>query len=176
MVGGVVRELGGVRIDTTDWPVVLVEFPEHRVPDGEFEAALGAIEHVMRECQARGEKCAQVTDITRVKEISPASQRRYAGEWLKKNTHLIAATSVGGATVTPSAILRGLITAVHWIHKPATPNAFVATRDEGLRYVIGLLDQAHVALPHRVCVIRERLALQAQPPRAKQSSWLGWPR
>jgi hypothetical protein len=176
MAGGLVRELGGVRIDTSDWPVVLVEFPELRVPDGDFAATLGTIEQIMRECQTKREKCAQVTDITRVQQLAPASQRKYAGEWLKRNTNLIVATSVGGATVTPSAILRGLITAVHWFHKPATPNEFVATREEGLRYVIGLLDQAHIALPHRVCVLRERLNLMAQPPRGKQSSWLGWPR
>jgi hypothetical protein len=176
MAGGLVREFGGIRVDTNDWPVVVVEFPEHRVPDGDFEAALGAMEQVMRDCQAKREKCAQVTDIARVREIATASQRQYAGEWLKRNTQLVVATSVGGATVTPSAVLRGLITAVHWFHKPATPNAFVATREEGLRYVIGLLDEAHVALPERVRILRERLRLQAQPPRGKQSSWFSWPR
>jgi hypothetical protein len=162
----IVREFGGARVDTTDWPILLLEFPEHRVPDGDYEAALGYIVQVMRECHAKGERCAQITDISRMKEIANASQRKYAGEWLTKNTALIVAASVGGATVTPSAILRGLVTAVHWFHKPATASEFFATREEALRYVIGLLEVAHVSLPERVRLLRDRLMLRG-PMRPK---------
>ncbi len=170
----IAREFGGARVDTTDWPIVLLEFPEQRVPDGDYEAALQYIEDVMRECQSKRLKCAQVTDISRMQQIANASQRKYAGEWLTRNTELIVATSVGGATVTPSAILRGLVTAVHWFHKPATASEFFATRDDAHRYVIGLLETARVSLPERVRLMRDRLMLRG-PQRPKQSSWLNWP-
>jgi hypothetical protein len=171
-----VREFGGVRIDTTDWPILLMEFPEHRFADAEIHAALEAIEQLMRECREQREKCAQVTDLTRVQQLPPASQRKYSGDWLKRNNDLILAASVGGATVTPSAILRGLVTAVHWFHKPETSNEFFATRAEALRYVIQRLEQGRVSLPARVRELRDRLTLQMQPPREKQPSGLSWRR
>jgi hypothetical protein len=137
-----------------------MEFPEHHFPDADFEAALGQIEAIMRECRSAGGKCAQVTDLTRMQQIAPASQRKFAGDWAKRNNDLIVAVSVGGATVTPSAILRGLVTAVHWFHRPPTPNAFLATRPRGQAYVIELLEKAKVVLPPRVCALRDRLAAQ----------------
>jgi hypothetical protein len=171
-----VRDFGGVRVDTNDWPILLMEFPEHRFPDSDFFAALGAIESLMHECRVQRERCAQITDLTRMQQIAPASQRKYAGDWLKRNNDLVVETSVGGATVTPSAILRGLVTAVHWFHKPQTSNEFFATRPEAQRHVIHRLEQAHVALPPRVCELRERLMLQLHPPREKQPSGLSWRR
>jgi hypothetical protein len=171
----IVRDFGGARVDTTDWPILLLEFPEHRVPDADYEAALGYIERIMVECKAKREKCAQVTDISRMKEIANARQRKYAGEWLERNTALIVEASVGGATVTPSAILRGLVTAVHWFNKPATASEFVATREEALRYVIGLLETARVPLSDRVRDLRDRLYLRDRPMRPRQSSWTNWP-
>jgi hypothetical protein len=152
------RDFGGVRVDTADWPIIVMEFPEHRFQDADFEGALGCIEQIMQECRSTGHKCAQITDLTRMQQIAPASQRKFAGDWAKRNNDLIVAVSVGGATVTPSAILRGLVTAVHWFHRPPTPNAFLATRPEGLFYVIELLERAHVALPPRVYELRDRLA------------------
>jgi hypothetical protein len=154
------REFGGLRVDTTDWPIILLEFPEDRFLDESFEAALGHIEQIMRECRITGQNCAQITDLTRMQQIAPASQRKFAGEWAKRNDALIVTASVGGATVTPSAILRGLVTAVHWFHRPPTPNAFLATRAEGQRFVIDLLEKAKVALPPNVIAIRDRLATQ----------------
>jgi hypothetical protein len=171
MVPHPTREFGGIQVDTSDWPIIVMEFPEHRFPDSDFEAALGYIEQIMQECRTTGRMCAQITDLTRMQQIAPASQRKFAGDWAKRNNALIVAVSVGGATVTPSAILRGLVTAVHWFHRPPTPNAFLATRPDGLRYVIDLLEQARVVLPPRVCELRDRLATQAKTQR--ETSWFG---
>ena len=172
----VARDFGGLKIDTTDWPILFMEFSEGRFPDSVLEASLTYTEQLMRECQSVRGRCAQVTDLTRMQALSPASQRKIAGEWVKKNSGLILATSVGGATITPSSILRGLVTAVYWFHKPATASEFFATRAEALRYVIRLLEEARVPLPPRVCEIRERLRLELQPMREKQQSGLSWRR
>jgi hypothetical protein len=172
----IVRDFGGVLIDTTDWPIILMEFPELRFADADIHAALDSIEQLMRECREQRGKCTQITDLTRVQQIPPASQRKFSGDWLKRNNDLILATSVGGATVTPSAILRGLVTAVHWFHKPETSNEFYATRAEAYRYVIQRLEQSRVSLPARVRELRDRLLLQMQPPREKQPSGLSWRR
>jgi hypothetical protein len=176
MPAHLVREFGGLLVDTTDWPIIVLEFPEERFPDADCEAGLGYVEQLMRECVRDREKCAQITDLTRIQQIPNASQRRYAGEWVKRNGELVVASSVGGATVTPSSILRGLVTAVHWFHRPPTPNAFLATRPDAHRYVIKLLEDARVSLPARVTQLRDRLAREATAYREKQPGGWTWPR
>ena len=66
------------------------------------------------------------------------------------------------AGILRQAAGNGLVTAVHWFHRPPTPNAFLATRPRGLLYVIELLEQAKVVLPRRVCELRDRLMAQAK--------------
>jgi hypothetical protein len=167
-----VREFGGLLVDTTDWPIIVLEFPEQRFPDADCQAGLDCITQLMRECARERQKCTQITDLTRIQQIPNASQRKFAGEWVKQNSELVVAASVGGATVTPSAILRGLVTAVHWFHRPPTPNAFLASKPDAQRYVIKLLEDARVPLPARVSQLRDRLARETQAFREKQPS--GW--
>jgi hypothetical protein len=176
MVAQRVREFGGLLVDTTDWPIIVLEFPEQRFPDADCQAGLDCITQLMRECLRDRQRCTQITDLTRIQQIPNASQRKFAGEWVKHNSELVVAASVGGATVTPSAILRGLVTAVHWIHRPPTPNAFLASKAEAQRYVIKLLEDARVPLPPRVMALRDRLSREAQPYREKQPPGWTWPR
>src|SRR5258708_5301617 len=112
MVGRVDREFGGIRVATIDWPLVLTEFPEERVAEASLHAALDYLESLMREATKTREKLFFITDLTRMRETPPARQRQYTAAWNKRNADLSRASSVGGATVTPSPILRGVITAV----------------------------------------------------------------
>jgi hypothetical protein len=171
-----IREFGGLVVDTMDWPIIVLEFPEQRFPDADCEAGLDCVTQLMLECLHDRRKCTQITDLTRIQQLPNASQRKLAGDWVKQNSELVVATSVGGATVTPSAILRGLVTAVHWIHRPPTPNAFLSAKPEAQRYVIKLLEDAGVLLPPRVTQLRDRLSRDAQALREKQPSGWTWPR
>jgi hypothetical protein len=175
MAARIVREFGALRVHTTDWPIIVMDIPEVRVADEDLRGALGYIEQLLRECQSKGVKCAQVTDMTRIRELPPASQRKYAGEWVRATAALQVATSVGGANVTPSAILRGIITAIHWIQKPPTPVEFFATREEAMLQCIRWLDEARVLLPSGVHELREKLTHEAQV-REKQPSRWSWRR
>jgi hypothetical protein len=177
VVARIVREFGGIEVATSDWPIILMEIPEQRVADADLQAALAYIEQILRECEKTGQKCAQVTDLTRMQHMPPASQRKMSGEWVKATIELQKATSVGGANVTPSAILRGIITAIHWFQKPPTPVEFFATRNEAMLQVIAWLNQANVPLPLSVYELRDKLT--RQPPRAhreKQPSSWSWRR
>ena len=139
----VVREFGGIRVDTRDWPMIVLEYPE-AFADTDAEASLVFIAQVMTEGLSAGERCAQITDLTRIQGMPPASQRKIAGEWVRRNAGLIQSASVGGAAVSRSAILRGVVTAVHWFHRPPTPTEFFATRPEAVRFVIGLLEKGGI--------------------------------
>jgi hypothetical protein len=158
VVPRVAREFGGIRIETTEWPILVMDCPERRVPEAEFRASLDYIEQLMLECERSRQRCFQVTDLTRIQELPTASQRKYAGEWTTRTTELQKKTSIGGANVTPSAIVRGIITAIHWIQRPATPVAFFATRPEAMVHAVSMLEGASVLLPPALVELRDRLA------------------
>ena len=157
MVAQITRDFGGIRVETVDWPIVLMEFPEKRVADSDFHQALNYIEHLMREGAAAGEKSYQITDITRIQEIAPATQRKYAAEFVKRNAALSRLASFGTASVTPSSILRGIMTAIFWISPPPTPAVFFATRGEAYLYALDVLERGGTRLPQRLLDLRGRL-------------------
>jgi hypothetical protein len=157
VVAQITRDFGGIRIETVNWPIVLMEFPEKRVEDPDFQQALNYIEHLMRECAANREKSYQVTDITRVQELAPATQRKYAAEFVKRNAPLSQLASLGTASVTPSSILRGIMTAIFWISPPPTPAVFFASRGEAYLHAIDVLERGGTWLPQRIADLRGRL-------------------
>jgi len=111
----------------------------------------------MREAMDTHEKIFTITDLTPIVEIPPASQRKLTGEWMKRTAHLTVASVVANAHVTPSALLRGLITAVFWLHPPTTPAVFVATRAEAIAHGLQMLEAAHELAPLRVAELRQAL-------------------
>jgi hypothetical protein len=165
VVARIVREFGGLRVETTEWPIIVMVMPEHHFSDQDVQAALVHLEQVMIECRNDREKCVQVTDASRMHALPPASQRKITGEWIKKTVDLQKAVSLGGVNVTPSAIIRGIITAIHWFHKPETPVAFVATRNEAMLQAMVWLEQARVVLPPRLRELREKLTSSPQRDR-----------
>jgi hypothetical protein len=149
------RDFGGIRMTVIDWPIILTEFPERRVTDASLHAALAQLEAMLSEAARTRQRLFFITDLTVMREITPASQRQYTGDWTKRVAGLSRVASVGGATVTPSPILRGIITAVFWIHPPPTPVFSVSTRHEAMLKGIELLKAADVLLPPRLVTYRE---------------------
>jgi hypothetical protein len=148
-------DVGGIRIVTVYWPIVVIEFPEKSVPDTTLQAALGQLESLLKEAVGRSEKLFTITELTRVREFPPASQRKYTAEWTKRVAHLLAVSAVGGAYITPSAILRGIITAVFWVHPTPRPKYFVGNRQEAILKGIDLLEASKVPLAAHLARYRE---------------------
>jgi hypothetical protein len=69
---------------------------------------------------------------------------------------LSIAASVGGATVTPSPILRGIITALYWLQPSPSPTFPVATRHEGMLKGIEMLEAGGVLLSPRLVEYRDK--------------------
>ncbi len=149
----------GIRISAADWPVVLVEFPEKRVADASLHSALGHLESLMRDAASARERLFILTDIGAMREIAPASQRRYTAEWMKRVEPLSRISAVGGATVTPSSILRGILTAVFWIQPPIGTMVTAATRHEAMLKGIQALESKGVRLPPRLVAYRDGRSL-----------------
>jgi hypothetical protein len=147
---GVVHEFGGIRVETLHWPIILIDYPPARVADPDFFQALVHVEQVLHAAVAEHQKTYVVTDITRVREIPPATQRKYAADFVRRTAHVARAASLGTANVTPSSILRGIMTAVYWVSPSPTPTVFLATRREAYRYAIEVLEGGGAALPPSV--------------------------
>jgi hypothetical protein len=146
----IVRTFAGIRVDTTDWPLVLHEFPEDPVPDSVALEYHAYVEQLLREAHAAGDRHYHVIDVSRVREMPRASQRKSAADLTKRTAALSRAVGVGTAYVAPSAVMRALFTAIFWLVPPPTPNAFFATRREALRHAARALDAAGVPLPPRL--------------------------
>lgn len=151
-----VRQFEGIAIDCTQWPLVLWESPWHRVSDQSTVDALAWLEELWRTTPA-GAKSFTLTDLSHVEEVAPASQRKYAAEFMDRNRELQRRASVGGAIVATSAAVRGAVTAVFWIRPPALDARVVATREEALAYGIDLLAKSCPPLPAHLRDLRDKL-------------------
>jgi hypothetical protein len=151
------RSFEGSRIDTTYWPLAILEFPKRRMSDEALAGLLGHLEALMREALETREKIVTITDLTQMRELPPASQRKLTGEWKKRTAGLTGAAVAANAHVTPSALLRGLITAVFWLHPPTSPTLFVATRAEAITKGLLVLEAANEIAPLRAMELRGAL-------------------
>ena len=160
-------EFSGIRIDTRNWPLVVMDMPERAVPDAAVHGALSRLELLMRQTPA-GTKLYQVTDLSRMQDVAPASQRKYAAEWSTRTEPLMVGCLLGGAIVAASPLLGGMLTAVFWLSKPATPTTIVSTRREGLLCGIHAIEEATPPLPAHLSDLRDRLMAS---PRTGAVSW-----
>ena len=155
MVERTVHVFGGIRVDTTDWPVVLQEFPGERIPDPVGRKCLAYLEKLMREAIAAREKSYHVFDLTRVRHMPTATQLKDAADFVTRTSALAKAASLGSAYVTPSSFLRGLLTAISRLTPSPVPSAFFATRDEAYLDAVRALEAGGVILPRRLVELRD---------------------
>jgi hypothetical protein len=141
------RTFGGIRTESSDWPIVVTTFPESRVSDADLQGMLNHLAELMRDADSRRERIFLITDITQMRQLTPASQRKLTAEWMKQTFALGKTASVGAAHVTPSALLRGIITAVSWIQPPPNPSVCVATLEEAITRGIAALTAAGQIVP-----------------------------
>ncbi|HLK40663.1 MAG TPA: hypothetical protein VKU41_28115 [Polyangiaceae bacterium] len=150
------RDFDGITIDCTAWPVIVWQSPPERVSDRATADALGWLEELWRSTPA-GSKSFTLTDLSTMREAAPASQRKYAADFMHRNRELQVRASVGGAIVATSALVRGVLTAVFWLERSTLPMRLVATREEGLVYGIDLLSSACPPVPAHLQELRATL-------------------
>jgi hypothetical protein len=99
------------------------------VSDDQFRAYLAALSSMVT---GRGLR-ALVYDA-RLALPAPASQRRLQAEWMKLNEAAIRRGTAGLAFVIPSALVRGVLTAILWLQPLACPHVVTSSFDEGMRW------------------------------------------
>jgi hypothetical protein len=153
---GAIRHFEGITIDATQWPFVLWESAPRRVSDRAFADAMTWVQE-LSETTPPGEKWFLLTDLSRLEEAAPASQRKYAADFLNRNGDLIRRASAAAGIVAKSAVVRGGITAVFWIRPPPIETRVVATREEGILYGIAMIEKACPPLPPHLIELRAKL-------------------
>jgi hypothetical protein len=149
------RHFDGASVSRSDWPIIVTDFSARPISDEAHREMLGYLEELMREAVGRREKVFIITDLTRMREFASARRRQDTSEWLKRTADLSRAASVGSGHVTPSSVLRGLITAVFWLVPPPTPSFCVSTRREAMLKGIQLLESAKIPVPFRLLALRD---------------------
>jgi hypothetical protein len=116
------------QLDVSQWPVVIVTTPAGSVSDAHID------EFIQRfEAEVRGQQrpYATVMRLTQGGGIT-AKQRAYMASRMRDGSS--QEDCKGTAFVLTSAVMRGLLTAVLWIRKPAYPVATFRSLPEGIEW------------------------------------------
>jgi hypothetical protein len=127
---------GSVEIDESAFPIVVATFRGHVTAEvlARYFARLDAW------CSS-GRSYAAVLDIART-SVPTAAERQHVGKEMAARDAAIARYCAGTAVVLTSALLRGAVTAVLWLHPLKHPHAIVATRADGRALCAGWIDAA----------------------------------
>lgn len=112
------------QIDDSRWPLVVVRF-DGAMSDPEFEKYLAGVTEILE----RGSTNYLIFDTT--KSAAPtAKQRKRQADWITEHTAMIKRHSAGTAYVIPSALLRGMLTAILWLSPSPVEHVVVSTMRE----------------------------------------------
>jgi len=114
-----------IHIDRSEWPLVIVRWPTGALGDD-------IVQDYLRESEGDLGKHAPhciLHDARGSMGLSAAQRKRFA-EHLQRHHGTIAMWTAGVAIATPSAIIRGMITAVNWIVGTPCPQRQFATAEE----------------------------------------------
>ncbi len=107
--------MGRVVVDSSRWPLLQVTLPESQT-DAEVQAYLDEL----RVYRDRHEPYAIVVHLGGSGGFS-AHQRKMQAKYVEEGLHWSRKYLKGLAFVTQSAVQRGMLTAIFWIQKPASP-------------------------------------------------------
>src|SRR6185312_5257775 len=99
-----------------------------------------------------------ITDTRRVRDVGSAGQRARVAEWARSVSGVVALYSLGHAVIVSSALVRGALTAIGWVHRSPAPERYVATAREAWDYCLGNLRVAGLAVPAHVAKHHARIA------------------
>jgi hypothetical protein len=94
---------------------------------------MAAYTQALSELLALRQRHVLIVDATKGKSLK-GTHRNVVARWNKENAAALTKYRVGLVLVTPSALLRGMITAVYWIFPAPFPYKAVDTLDAAYRW------------------------------------------
>ncbi len=135
-------EQDGFTLDTSRWPLVVVNVARRPVTDAELDAFMEAQRAMLR----RRERYVEIADTTHV-HMFPPSQRKKMAEFLRETNPAADQLCAGLSLVVGNAVVRGGMTAIFWIFQPTYPVKAVATFAEAADFLRHAAASAGLALP-----------------------------
>lgn len=119
------RGVARIVVDESRWPLVQIHWPDGEVTDEDVEAFLAlGVEHL-----ARRTPFISMHHGMRATTIN-AKQRRRFGDHVRAHEKELAVYMTAAAIVSPSAVIRAVVTAINWIAPPPYPQGTFATASE----------------------------------------------
>ena len=115
---------------------VVIASPPSEVTAASLDAFLGELQSNLDS----GREYALVVDMTHTGSLS-AKDRRRVSEHITANRERVRRTVRGIAIVTPSAVKRGIITAVFWLSPPPTEHRIFDNVNDAIRWAAGQVEQ-----------------------------------
>ena len=129
-------------LDRTQAGVVIQEFVG--VPsDADFLAFLADDAKRVHDDLKAHRRVAVCADFSKAETISP-QQRRLQADWNTREADAVRSTTVAMAFVVPTALIKGMLTAIFWLKPPNTEHAVFDTRAEALAWLAERLRAAGV--------------------------------
>jgi hypothetical protein len=138
---------------TEHWPIVVLTCGE-TTTDEEQEAMFRDWEKVF----ARREPYACITDTRKVCDPGTAKSRARVAEWSKSVAPEVKRYSLGHALVVNSALVRGALTAINWVHKTPVPEGSFGTMVEAWDFCLSNLSAGGIVVPAHIVAHRSSLA------------------
>jgi hypothetical protein len=123
------------------WPLVLIVAPEN--------TTLESIEWFCArqdEYFTRRERFATIHDMRPMRGMVDAKTRKAMSDWMKARDLDLRRWHVASATVTDSALIRGIITAVHWFTAPSSPQEVTGSMKIALDFVVEHLKRESIPI------------------------------
>lgn len=95
----------------------------------------------------RRERFATLVETSAVRSIPSAAERKFIADYQNETLDKIQQYNVFTATVVPSPLIRGSMTAIRWLFKPPNEQVTVGTFGEGLTLCVDKLKADGVVVP-----------------------------
>lgn len=138
--------MSSLTLTTEYWPILVT-----RLRDGATDADYARyFRDFPQAAFSSGERFASLVDASTLTEPPSAAQRKAIADWQKTEVTRGVVYNVGIAMVLTSRVVRGALTALHWLFPPPVQTVSVATFDEGYSWCVDALERDGVVLPSLV--------------------------
>lgn len=125
------------------WPMVITVLPEEVT-----EAALVPyFNSFLSSVLGKREKFVSVVDAMAVSHAPSARVRQRIAEWEDLHMDLGVQYNLGIAIATSSVLVRGAMTAIHWVVPPRVPTTFEPTVSDAVDWAVKRLEHEGIRLP-----------------------------
>ncbi len=149
-----------IELDTSLWPMPVTTVGVEMPPD-DLEIYLARF---AKEVIGRGETFVSVVDVTMMEGAPGAAAMQMTAKWLKDHERDGVPLALGYVIAMSSGLVRGAMTAVHWLNPPLVPTKFVANRAQAVRWAVARMEEHQMPVKPAIYRYLESLERIGQPP------------